>query len=280
MSAIIRGICEKEYRVDALELWNNCFAEDAGGFSEFYYSKRSDYKHVLALFESGIMVSMLHIIPYPLILNGKEQHCRMVAGVATLPEYRNKGYAGALLNESNRLMRDAGVFAAVLQPFDTAYYAKFGYKPLSYMKECICPARGGAAKVNELFVPDAKTLLSIYNGYRKRYNAMMVRDEAYCELMLEEAKTGGGFILCDGQAYAKGWLSDDGALVCELVGENENAMITPLNDCFGNLCVRVPADVDISCVEAKVKNFNMINVYSQCDNVNDNGKLNYSLEYY
>ncbi len=279
MSAIIRGICEKEYRTDALALWNSCFKEDAQGFSDFYYSKRSSCKNVLALFESGKMVSMLHIIPYPLILNGKKRDCRMVAGVATLHEYRNKGYAGALLTESNKLMREAGVFAAVLQPFDTAYYAKFGYKPLSDMKECICKARE-AAKTDKLFVPDAGTLLSIYNGYRIRYNAMMARDEAYCALMLEEAKTDGGFILCNGQAYAKGWLSDDGALVCELAGVNESAMIAPLIECFGNLTVRIPTDVEIPCDEVKVRIFNMINVYSQSDNVNDDVKLNYSLEYY
>lgn len=280
MSAVIRSISENEYMTEALALWNNCFPEDEDGFSEFYYRKRSNYKNVLALFESGKMVSMLHILPYPLELNGETRDCRMVAGVATLREYRNKGYAGALLNESNRLMSKAGICAAVLQPFDTAYYAKFGYKPLSNMKECICHPHGAASQIDELFEPDAATLLNIYNGYRVKYNAMMDRDEAYCALMLEEAKVDGGFVLCNGQAYAKGWCGKGETTVCELVGENESVLIAPLNKLFGELIVRIPIDVEIPCDEAKIMDFNMINVYAMCDNVNDDVKINYSLEYY
>jgi predicted acetyltransferase len=50
-----------------------------------------------------------------------------IAGVATLPHVRRRGYASALVTEILGVMRDGGHAVSALHPFRQSFYARFGF---------------------------------------------------------------------------------------------------------------------------------------------------------
>ena len=96
MELTIRHIGADEYG-EAKRVWNICFPEDASGYSDYYFARRTRPEYVLAAFYEGKMIAALHAIPYPIMLGGETKNCVMIAGVATLPEYRHHMAAAQLI---------------------------------------------------------------------------------------------------------------------------------------------------------------------------------------
>ena len=116
MSFTVRPIAPGEYAA-AQAVWDVCFPEDAAGYSDYYFQFRTKPAYVLAAFSAdGCMAGALHALPYPLRFGGKVKRCAMIAGVATLPEYRHKGIAAALIRAAHARLADEGACAAVLKP--------------------------------------------------------------------------------------------------------------------------------------------------------------------
>lgn len=74
------------------------------------------------------MVSVLTAIPLQMWIGERVVAGVGVAGVATHPLYRRRGYAGQLLQGAIRILADQAVPMAVLQAFDPNFYRRHGWE--------------------------------------------------------------------------------------------------------------------------------------------------------
>lgn len=237
MELNIRHISADEYG-EAKRLWDICFKEDAAGYSDYYFARRTRPEYVLAAFYEGNMIAALHAVPYPVMLGGETKKCVMVAGVATLPEYRRRMAAARLITACHEEQRRMGTAAAILKP-DVNFYAQFGYIPFAWHDEYRLPWIN-AGIPSPIHGADAREMLSIYSSFGADYIGMMARTEADMENYIEEARVTGGFAYSDGSAYALLNETDGGANVYELVGTDTAGLVSALAEEFGALSFRLP----------------------------------------
>ncbi len=237
MDLAIRHIEPHEYGL-AHELWNICFPEDAPDYSEYYFRLRTRPEYVLAAFHKNRLIGALHALPYPIVCFGRVKRCVMVAGVATLPEYRHKGVAARLINACHEEQRKNEVIAALLKP-DVDFYAQFGYVPFSYKDNYALRAMlaGIPAPLHE---PDAGEMLRLYSEYSKGFCGMMDRTLADMQAYIEEVNVLKGYALSSGEAYALYTETEDGANVYELVGEKPDGLINSLAEEYGEVHFSLP----------------------------------------
>jgi predicted N-acetyltransferase YhbS len=85
-------------------------------------------EHVTLVAEvDGVAVADASAVPMRQNVRGAVYQMAGVAGVATLPQARRRGYARALVTEILGLMRDQGYVVSALYPFRPSFYGRFGY---------------------------------------------------------------------------------------------------------------------------------------------------------
>jgi len=107
--------------------------------------------------DDNILAAKLHIIPLTIFMKDAEWKMGGIAGVATYPEFRRKGYVNALIIESLKQMRNNNQIVSLLHPFDISFYRKYGWEVLSEQKKITFE------KVNLKF-------LETQPGFIKRYS--------------------------------------------------------------------------------------------------------------
>jgi predicted acetyltransferase len=105
-----------------------------------------------------------------------------IAGVATAPASRGRGYAGAGLRYALEVMRETGEFISTLFPFSWEYYRRFGWEWVGVERRYVLPA--GVLKVvpeTERVRPatedDRTAIDAAYSRHARRYRGALVRDE-------------------------------------------------------------------------------------------------------
>ena len=239
MQITYRKIIPAEYE-KAKALWNVCFPEDAGGYSDYYFRELTSPDYVFAAFDGEKMVSALHMIPYALSFEGIIKPCVMIAGVATVPEYRMCGIAGTLIRVVHENAGFLGAVAAVLKP-DADIYAGFGYVPFAYHSKYVAEKNEIGSALKSV---TPEIMLGIYNEFARNYNGMMVRSVADMTAYLKEAELF-GFAVCDEseETYALCWEGDDGISVAELVGKHPEELAKSIAAKGKNVEFRLPADM-------------------------------------
>ncbi len=112
---------------ESRELYVQVFSEDTEKFVDYYYSFKTRDNEVLVIEEDGQIVSMLHLNPYPMIVNGYEVKSNYIVAVATKKEYRHRGYMRILLKKALRDMADMGMPFVFLMPASESIYAPFDF---------------------------------------------------------------------------------------------------------------------------------------------------------
>ena len=107
-----------------------------------------------------------------------------VAGVACAADARGQGHTGHLLNESLRLMRDAGQYTSGLYPFAYAFYRRFGWEWVGERRRNSVPTahipafpEGRAVRCYE--GPEALGIVRpVYETFARRHRGMATRTDA------------------------------------------------------------------------------------------------------
>jgi predicted acetyltransferase len=143
-------------------------------------------QNILGIFDDGKLVSKLSIRPFHIWVENMKIKMGGIAGVATYPEYRRKGYVKELIKQSLIEMRENGQIISVLHPFSYGFYRKYGWELFSdfsvihltkldliysentsgYVK------RFSADSYNEYI----KDIEYIYDRYTQKYIGMFVRE--------------------------------------------------------------------------------------------------------
>lgn len=109
------------------------FGLDISSAQRFFYDDpyfEVNQRWGLWLHERGsqTLVSILTAIPLTMWIGERPVPFYGVAGVATLPEYRRRGFAAELLRQSLQSLYQEGAPLAILQAFNHEFYRKLGWE--------------------------------------------------------------------------------------------------------------------------------------------------------
>lgn len=119
----VENICRK--------LWTDNF-NDTPGYINYYFNNRW-HKSITLLSDN---VSMLHLNPYQLSINGKETTLYYIVGVCTFKEYRKRGYMGTLLKEAFGFMYYKELPFTYLMPASEKIYKPYGFTGIYPVSAC------------------------------------------------------------------------------------------------------------------------------------------------
>lgn len=108
------------------EIWQTCFGDDEE-YIQFYLEHRMTKENMLVIHADGRPVSMASFLPVEYLCQGEYMDARYVYAVATLPEYRGRGFASRLL----RFAAEKYGQPLILAPAEESlmqYYEKLGFK--------------------------------------------------------------------------------------------------------------------------------------------------------
>lgn len=218
----IRTFSQQEYE-NSKRLWAECFPEDGASFINWYYSKRSKAEYCLGAFDGDKLISMLHIIPMRMKFGQSTETVGFVSGVCTTPKMRQKGVCGSVFASAFEAMRQKGYAATVLQPFDTAFYERFGYRTyitratVSISASKLKLARNGYLHSTITVTPNPILMLQQYNSFMSGRQGYSLRDENYFSTMIEEYSLDDALIVCGEHGYCVGYAEGDSFFATELV---------------------------------------------------------------
>lgn len=113
---------------DTRALYEEVFTEDSRAFVDYYYSHKTLDNKVLTKTADNQIVSMLHMNPYTLSVNGTEMDCYYLVAVATKEEYRHQGYMRELMEQAFQIAEEEDVPYLYLMPANPAIYEPFGFR--------------------------------------------------------------------------------------------------------------------------------------------------------
>ncbi len=142
-----------------------------GGYWESYYKPggngRVDLDLVRLIEEDREVRASATVLPLEAFVDGRPVPMGGIAAVATDPAYRRRGFAGDLMRDVLRTMRERGVHLSMLNPFAHAFYRAYGWElateAIAYaLKPTDLPTSGEQRRVRayrEEDLPEMKNLL-------------------------------------------------------------------------------------------------------------------------
>ena len=125
----------KEERQKTRTLYQTVFSEDSQKFVDFYYEYKIRDNQIYALWEDEQYVSMVHLNPYTMIVNGYEVSSNYIVAVATLKDYRHRGYMRLLLETALQQMAADKMPFTFLMPASESIYTPFDFVWISPFTE-------------------------------------------------------------------------------------------------------------------------------------------------
>lgn len=107
------------------KIWQTCFG-DGEEFISFYIEHRMTEENMLVIYEDGKIVSMASFLPVEYERRGEYIPAKYVYGVATLPEYRGRGFARKILEFAMQKYQMPMVLASAEESL-VSYYESLGF---------------------------------------------------------------------------------------------------------------------------------------------------------
>ncbi len=106
-------------------IWKTCF-KDEDAYIDLYLKNRFETENMMVIHQDGKPVSMASFLP-AFLKQGEEQiPVKYVYAVATLPQYRGKGYAGKILEHASQKYGQPLILQPAEEELET-YYKKLGF---------------------------------------------------------------------------------------------------------------------------------------------------------
>ena len=156
-------------------LYKEAFPEDTEKFVDYYYTCKTRDNQILALEQDGELVSMVHLNPYTMIVNGFETPVNYIVAVATGKEYRHRGYMRLLLVRALQDMAARNMPFTFLMPASERIYAPFDFA-------WICPYTELSPRVERMDAAGQNRYLAA------RYQMFCKRDAVYLENLAAEKR--------------------------------------------------------------------------------------------
>lgn len=110
-------------------MWKEVFG-DKDEYMDLIFDCKYKNENTLIYFEDGIAAASLQMFSYDFRFNQAVIPFYYLAGLCTLPAYRNKGYMGQLIRRSFEIMQERAIPLSILVPAEDwlfGYYEKYGF---------------------------------------------------------------------------------------------------------------------------------------------------------
>ncbi|MDR3350121.1 MAG: GNAT family N-acetyltransferase [Prevotellaceae bacterium] len=117
-------------------IWRACF-NDSDRYIDFYFSERYRSENTLVYCKAGRGAAMMTLLPATVVTPHKEFAARYVYAVATLPEFRNKGFSFALAQQADEQARAENCALEIVAPATPElfpFYARQGFSTVFYRR--------------------------------------------------------------------------------------------------------------------------------------------------
>lgn len=191
-------------------IWEKVFREDTKDFLDYYYNNIAVKNQMYVMKRESEMISMLHLNPYSVFMNGELSLIHYIVAVATLEEYRKQGIMGKLLRTSLNDMYDRKEIFTYLMPAAEAIYSPYNfvtvYEQLHYkyegnisLMESINSSffeLGLAVKASYMEAEEVEQVaIFAHEELGKQYNIFTVHSTSYMTQVLKEQKCQNGGIV-------------------------------------------------------------------------------------
>lgn len=202
-------------------IYEEIFPGDSKAFVDYYYTEKTKDNEIYVVEEDSGMQAMLHLNPYTLMVNGKEEMSHYIAAVATKAEYRKRGYMSALLKEALHNMYSEREPFTFLMPAREEIYLPHGFRTVYEQKHPYITKKEEGCKVvtesdcERLAEFAEKNLAEKFQIYAKR------TPEYYSRLIKEYGSDGGELVIYEDENGMK----DGRIVVPELYETNPKIMV-------------------------------------------------------
>ena len=173
-------------RPEELETWldhvTSVFTGGRQYFSNHWHNDPwRDAEGIRIAVDKGTIVSTVRVFIRKLFLHGEPITVGGIGEVSTRPEYRRRGIATQLLKDSIRFMESRDIVVSVLFGSQRIYSIEGWEKvPRYYARQSFSANKQSAWEVRPANFDDAaevKRLSDLYNGYARKFNGTVVRDD-------------------------------------------------------------------------------------------------------
>lgn len=159
-------------------IWKEVFAFDDGGYTDYYFRHLYHHDQTWVYEADGQIVSTLQMRPHVMVLQGRRIQYYFIAGVATVPAYRGRGYMKALMKHALSIA-DRQCLLTVLQAYQPELYVPYGFTPF-YPRKRYDFQRGDIKRYNTSRITTEVSedeLLDVYRRFCASFDGYMLRDE-------------------------------------------------------------------------------------------------------
>lgn len=180
-------------------LWEEVFADDTKAFLDYYYYIKTRDNEIYVVEEDGRICSMLQLNPYVLKVEASELPSAYIIAVATIEEYRGRGYMGGLLRTSLNEMYAKKIPFTFLMPAAEAIYSPYDFRFIyeqnigKIRMESSCDETQSCPQncvFSDAALWDAEEMARFFNAYFSgQWQVCAVRDAAYYQTMIMEQQS-------------------------------------------------------------------------------------------
>jgi predicted acetyltransferase len=161
------------------------FGENAGYWESYYKpggNGRVDLDLVRLIEEDGEARASAAVLPLEVFVDGRPVPMGGIAAVATDPAYRRRGFAGELMRDILRTMRERRMHLSMLHPFAQAFYRAYGWElateTIAYtLKPTDLPTSSEQRRVRAYREEDLSEMMRLLEGEAARLSCCVRRSE-------------------------------------------------------------------------------------------------------
>lgn len=185
-----------EQTAEIKEIFSICFPNEDTRYMDYFFKNVFEPENCYVIIVDGKIVSTLIRNPHAIMFNGRVLQASMIMGVATLPEYRRKGYMQELMD----VVLDAcehSELLTLIQSESPVIYEPFGFSTV-YKRKDVRLERKDVKRITNFgcaYEPTAIDLLKVYSAFIRRFNGFYARDLQYFVDYKKEIIAEGGKIV-------------------------------------------------------------------------------------
>lgn len=229
----------EEQTEEIKKLWITCFPLEDSRYIDFYFKNYYKPQYAWCNVHDDKIISVVIRTPHAMMFNGRVLRTSMLSGIATLPEYRHKGY----MQEVMDVVLDAcehSELITILRTEKPKMYERFGFQ-MVYNRSIYRLKRSDVKRITIYgcaYEPTPLDLLKVYSAFIKRFNGFYARDlEYFVKYKQEVIHTGGKIVAYYNSknqimGYAVMKPNGDDLEVEELIYLDSMSLVKLLNACL------------------------------------------------